>query len=137
MNTTDRSLAQIDYALRRRFYFYHLVPVVAGRAQVLQSWLAGQGIDEDQGNKLLRLFITLNEKIQRYLGENFQVGHSYFMLDDIHQEETLRRVWRRAILPLLEEYFHNSRDREKLISEFSLDNVMHELDLSSPPIEEV
>ena len=42
MNSTDRSLAMIDYALRRRFFFYRLLPVVDGQASVLERWLAGQ-----------------------------------------------------------------------------------------------
>lgn len=124
MNTADRSLAQIDYALRRRFYFYRLMPVVDGRAPVLENWLGRTNLEEDGRRKILNLFIKLNEHIQQYLGEHFQVGHSYFMLPDISKDEALKRVWRRAVLPLLDEYFHNSRDRGKILSEFSLDSLL-------------
>lgn len=137
MNTTDRSLAQIDYALRRRFYFFRLLPVEAGRAPVLESWLRAHHTDEPSRNKVLKLFVKLNEKLQQYLGENFQVGHSYFMSADLNSEETLNRVWRRAILPLLEEYFHNSREADKLLAEFSLDTLLQDEAISTMAAEEL
>ncbi|MBA2527305.1 MAG: hypothetical protein H0V18_16220 [Pyrinomonadaceae bacterium] len=87
--------------------------------------------EEQSRNNVLKLFVKLNEKLQHYLGENFQVGHSYFMSADLNSEENLKRVWRRAILPLLEEYFHNSRDADKLLSEFSLDTLLQDESASS------
>jgi 5-methylcytosine-specific restriction protein B len=77
MNTTDRSLAQIDYALRRRFYFYRLMPVVAGAAPVLQGWLSSQeSFTSAEREEVLTLFLNLNARIHLELGEHFQIGHS-------------------------------------------------------------
>ena len=93
MNTTDRSLAQIDYALRRRFYFYRMTPMVDGTAPVLQRWLQKQDLLEENRERILRLFVKLNERVQLRLGEHFQVGHSYFMVPDIASDMGQRRVW--------------------------------------------
>jgi hypothetical protein len=124
MNTTDRSLAQIDYALRRRFYFYRLRPVVDGRAPVLEGWLNEAGVTKLDRDRLLRLFIRLNAKVTEQLDEHHQVGHSYFMQAEIQKETTLRRVWGRAIMPLVEEYFYNRREREELLSSFSIESLL-------------
>jgi len=118
MNTADRSLTQIDYALRRRFYFYRLIPVVAGAAPIFASWLNKSGNGTDAQEDLLGLFVRLNEKITAELGEHFQIGHSYFMRDGIADENVLQRVFNRAIIPLLEEYFFNHRDRGEILDGF-------------------
>ena len=113
MNSTDRSLALIDYALRRRFYFYRLLPVVDGRAPVLERWLAASGLAEQDRQRVLRLFVPLNREVEHVtLVPDFQIGHSYFMRDDIGTDAGMQRLWRRAIMPLLEEYLHGARDRE-------------------------
>lgn len=125
MNTTDRSLALIDYALRRRFYFYRMMPVVDGRAPILESWLQNKDIPPSGRQAILRLFINLNERIKKHLGEHFQVGHSYFMREDIGDPEAQRRMWEYSVLPLLEEYFYNARDMNKVLSEFSIENLLH------------
>ena len=83
MNTTDRSLAQIDYALRRRFYFYRLQPVTDGPAPVLERQLEKLGVDLEARERILRVLVALNERIQERLGEHFQVGHSHFMRANI------------------------------------------------------
>ena len=123
MNSTDRSLALIDYALRRRFYFYRLLPMRDGRAPVLETWLARQEIPEADRARLLRLFLVLNRRVEERLSPEFQVGHSYFMRDDIQTEAVLGRVWRHAVLPLLEEYLHGARDRQQELAEFALDRL--------------
>jgi MoxR-like ATPase len=120
MNTSDRSLAQIDFALRRRFYFYRLQPVAGGRAPVLERWLDEQPFDADMKAKLLRAFLALNQRVEDELGEHFQVGHSYLMTPEVATDEGLRRVWHRAITPLLEEYFYNRRERSELLQDFAL-----------------
>jgi 5-methylcytosine-specific restriction protein B len=117
MNSTDRSLAMIDYALRRRFYFWALMPVVDHQAPVLEGWLRSRGVDEERAQDLLGRFIALNERIAEQMSPDHQIGHSYLMVDDLENPEILERVWKRALLPLLGEYFHNRRDREALIDE--------------------
>jgi len=124
MNTTDRSLAQIDYALRRRFYFYRMTPVVAGAAPVLQRWLEKQNLSQEDREQVLQLFVNLNERVRLHLGEQFEVGHSYFMVPDIASDAGQRRVWSRAIKPLLEEYFYNWRDRDKVLAEFQIERLL-------------
>jgi MoxR-like ATPase len=124
MNTADRSLAQVDYALRRRFFFFKLVPVMLNRAPVLESWLAKQSMTQPQRQEVLRLFLRLNERLTEELGEDFQVGHSHFMTNGIELAETQRRIWRRAIQPLLAEYFYNRRARAQLLAQFDRDELL-------------
>lgn len=116
MNSTDRSLAMIDYALRRRFYFYRLLPVVNGRATVLERWLAGQDFTTEQQAHVLAYFVWINQEIGKQLSVDFQIGHSYFMVPDIAEQSGLDRVWRRALRPLLEEYFHTARGMDEIIA---------------------
>lgn len=120
MNTADRSLAQIDYALRRRFYFYELSPVVDGQAPYLERWLSKQAFDESVKHEVAQLFLRLNERVKIELGEDFLIGHSYFMTPEIATEQGRERIWRRAILPLLGEYFYNRQNRDQLLNRFSL-----------------
>jgi MoxR-like ATPase len=122
MNSTDRSLALIDYALRRRFYFHRLLPVSErGEAAVFRRWLDRQdAIGAAHADQLHDLFVALNLGIQRHLTEDFQVGHSYFMRPDIHTEAGLRRVWQRAVRPLLVEYFHGSRSGDEALASLEL-----------------
>lgn len=128
MNTTDRSLAQIDYALRRRFYFWRMQPVVDGRAPVLEGWLDQIGLSREERRRVLQLFLNLNKKVEEQLDEHHQVGHSYFMRADIGTDAGLARVWSRAILPLLEEYFYNRRERRELLKDFSPESLLSEVE---------
>ncbi len=91
MNSTDKSIALIDIALRRRFTFLKMMPK---RELVLPS------IKEN--------FKELNKFISKELGEEFQIGHSYFMNID---DSDLDFVLKYKIKPLLEEYFY--ADKEK------------------------
>ena len=113
MNSTDRSLAMIDYALRRRFYFWRLIPMEGNDAPVLRHWLDRQEeIDPADRQRLLDAFIALNGSIVQLLGEDYQIGHSYFMLNDgmAGDPAAIARVWQHAIEPLLREYFHTRHD---------------------------
>jgi 5-methylcytosine-specific restriction protein B len=116
MNSTDRSLAQVDYALRRRFYFRRFLPVEDGQAPVLERWFQSQNLLPADRDRLLGYFLHLNRQIGEQLSEDFQLGHSYFMTSDVATPAGLNRIWSRAVRPLLEEYFHHHRDRDALLS---------------------
>ncbi|MCT7553859.1 AAA family ATPase [Aliarcobacter butzleri] len=91
MNSTDKSIATIDIALRRRFTFLKMKPNID---------LVPQNAKE--------LFITLNEFIGKNLGEDYKLGHSYFM-----QNLDLEFVKEYKIKPLLEEYFYGYEENYK------------------------
>jgi hypothetical protein len=125
MNTTDRSLAQIDYALRRRFYFYRLMPVVDGSAPVLEGWLGAQKeFSPAEREEVLTLFLNLNARIRQELGDHFQIGHSYFMKPEIRTSSGRKLIWDYSVMPLLEEYFYNRRDRDSLLAEFAIEKLL-------------
>ncbi|MDQ3655047.1 MAG: AAA family ATPase [Chloroflexota bacterium] len=117
MNSADRSLAQVDYALRRRFYFVRFMPIENGEATVLARWLQAQHLDDPGQQRVLAQFVALNRKVSEHLSPDFQIGHSYFMNANVGDPKGFDRVWTRAIQPLLEEYFHHHRERESILAE--------------------
>lgn len=100
MNSADRSLALVDYALRRRFRFIELEP----NPVVLDRWLAARGNDERTRRIVLDLLRELNERLSQSLDPDHRLGHTYFMLDPL-TPMSLDRLWRTAIRPLVAEYF--------------------------------
>lgn len=95
MNTADRSLAGLDVALRRRFEFVEMLPDAGALANVVVD-----GIPMDA------LLSTMNRRIEVLLGRDYMLGHAYFMgLKIAPSLETLADVFRRQVLPLLQEYF--------------------------------
>lgn len=77
MNTADRSLAQLDYALRRRFSFYTLEPEFN---KTFKDFLAEHGLHKEFINKICNRLINVNSKIEgeELLGSGKMIGHSYF-----------------------------------------------------------
>src|SRR5262249_40667154 len=120
MNATDRSVALVDQALRRRFSFLDMPP----DAGVLMAWLRDHPPRRGAGfaGMVVRLFERLNTRLRSDLGPAFQVGHSYFMVPEL-DETRLRVVWKHQVEPLLDEYFVGQPGRgaaytlEKLLSE--------------------
>ena len=100
MNSADRSIALVDYALRRRFRFVDLAPDPA----VLDAWLARGGASPAARAVLLTLFERLNTLLGEAVGPDQRLGQTYFMLDPL-TAAALDRLWRTAIRPLLVEYF--------------------------------
>ncbi len=77
MNTADRSLAIVDYALRRRFAFFPLRP---DYGETFKSFLSEKGVSDNLVEHLCLSITKVNSKIKedKNLGDGFQIGHSYF-----------------------------------------------------------
>lgn len=98
MNTADRSIALVDFALRRRFHF---VPFGADRS-VLVRWIEANGAPLPY---LMDLFDEVNRAIE---DQDYQIGFSYFMRPEMTVAD-LGRIWRYSIEPYLEECFFDNR----------------------------
>ena len=113
MNTADRSLALVDYALRRRFAFFDVEPAFEHGGFVRK--LAGLGVEPAVSNRIVERFKRLNERIadDQNLGSGFRVGHSYFCHTDgdTADEAWYRRIIRTEIRPLLQEYWFDDASR--------------------------
>jgi len=112
MNTADRSLAVVDYALRRRFAFISLKPVFNTK---FRNHIIDKGVDESIVDKITQKMTTLNELITESLGDGFQVGHSYFSdLGKMNGDDSwYEYVIRHEIGPLLEKYWFDNVDKAK------------------------
>ncbi len=130
MNSSDRSTVALDQALRRRFSFVEMT----ADAAVLAGWLehgTGNGVTgfrtgnasergeqnrpghsvpgstTDDGTfapRVVKLFDDLNRRLARDLGPDKQIGHSFFMVPGL-TEDQLHAVWAHHVLPTLAEYF--------------------------------
>lgn len=105
MNTADRSLAMIDYALRRRFSFFEMEPGFNS-----EGFTAYQnGFANETFNALIEQIKRLNKEIadDKSLGRGFQIGHSYFCGRDADgcTIDWMRSVVEFDILPMLAEYW--------------------------------
>ena len=103
MNTSDRSIAAVDIALRRRFKFMEMMPD--------SNLVANFGIGFQD------IFEKLNKKIKLLLDRDHQIGHSYFINTKYEKAdaETLKTIWFQEILPLLNEYFYCDWEKLKLV----------------------
>ncbi len=103
MNTADRSLALIDYALRRRFSFFAMEPGFGsdGFREYMKSF------DNDTFETLIEKIKDLNFEVAKdpSLGNGFCIGHSYFCGQDECSDEWMQSVVEYDILPMLEEYW--------------------------------
>ncbi|MBI1299672.1 AAA domain-containing protein [bacterium] len=95
MNTADRSIALVDFALRRRFHFAHF----AADPDLFARWLASNPVEPAYLEPLYRRLAT--EAID---DPNFAIGPSYFMKPNL-TEGKLERIWRYSIEPYLAEYY--------------------------------
>ncbi|MFI7336206.1 hypothetical protein [Micromonospora aurantiaca (nom. illeg.)] len=96
MNTADRSIALVDAAMRRRFYFQPLFPGKPPLDGLLRKWLKKHNLPADRADLL--------DELNRAIGDrDAAVGPSYLMTTQAASEKGLARIWKNAIMPLLEE----------------------------------
>ena len=116
MNTADRSLAIIDYALRRRFVFY-LVPPLFDKDHennnIFKNHLINTGVNEDLANKIIEKFRILNNRIlyDEDLGYGFRIGHSYFCGKGSKTDKWYNSIINYEIAPLLKEYWFDDLEK--------------------------
>ncbi|MEM7594885.1 MAG: AAA family ATPase, partial [Cyanobacteria bacterium P01_A01_bin.83] len=109
MNTADRSIALVDFALRRRFAFIKIAPnydiITKFHQQHTQLEVTG-------------LIAVLNEINNLIDDENYHLGVSFFLIETL--TEDLENIWQMEIEPYLEEYFC---DRTKEIKQYRWENI--------------
>lgn len=111
MNTADRSLAMLDYALRRRFAFYEMKPGFETKGfRDYQGGLSNLKFD-----RLIATVQTLNEAISadESLGEGFCIGHSYFCDLKEVTDQALSEIVEFELIPLLKEYWFDEPTKVK------------------------
>lgn len=103
MNTADRSLAMMDYALRRRFAFFDFAPAFSSDG--FRQYLADK--NNEKLEKLISMVENLNIAISNdeSLGDGFRIGHSYFCTDKDITDSWLKAVVEFELIPLLKEYW--------------------------------
>ncbi|MBC1220363.1 AAA family ATPase [Nostoc sp. UCD121] len=112
MNTADRSIANIDHALRRRFAFIELRP----NYKVLRSYHQKRGFTVEG---LINILEQLNQAIA---DKNYEIGISFFLTDNLRED--IEDIWRMEIEPYLEEYFFNQLEK---VDEFRWDKIKDKL----------
>lgn len=115
MNVADRSLAMVDYALRRRFAFATLTPQYA--SGLYRQWLLDRSMKPELVNLIIEQMTALNKEIKEdpLLGENYQIGHSFFCPKGDNfaglNKNWFYSVVRTEIVPLLKEYWFDNQTK--------------------------
>ena len=109
MNTADRSLAMIDYALRRRFSFFEMKPAFDSDGFKAKK----NSFNNTVFDNLIEKIKELNVIIEKNLGSGFQIGHSYFCEkpEGISLEKWMEQIVKYDIIPLLEEYWFDEPEK--------------------------
>lgn len=111
MNTADRSLAMIDYALRRRFSFYDMHPGFQSEGFIKYR----NGLNNPRFGRLIEKVELLNKAIaeDESLGAGFELGHSYFCGFKSIDDYQLHQIINYDLVPMLAEYWFDNRDEVK------------------------
>lgn len=109
MNTADRSLAMMDYALRRRFSFYDMKPAFDSEGFTEYQ----EAFENETFDALIDQIKELNEEIcqEPSLGNGFCIGHSYFCNMKECTKEWMKDIVDFDILPILSEYWYDDASK--------------------------
>ncbi len=112
MNTADRSLSMVDYALRRRFAFY-LVKPAFNKKEFKDYLINVNGLSDKHVIYICNKFININDLISKDLGQGFEIGHSYFV-DSLNEDDfdsLYSLIVEYELKPLLEEYWYDDENK--------------------------
>ena len=118
MNTADRSIALVDAALRRRFYFLPFQPDEEPIKGLLEAWIDKYASEMDWVADVVEL---ANKKLSN---KEAAIGPSYFMKKEGLDEEKLKRVWKYNVLPYIEEQLYGGTLK---IEDFALQTLRDEV----------
>jgi 5-methylcytosine-specific restriction enzyme B len=119
MNTADRSIAMVDYALRRRFSFFDIHPQI--ESEKFSEFLTQQGVEKKIIKLIKKNLSIVNKKISsevNNLGKGYQIGHSYFCprVSGKYGKEWYNRIIKYDVEPLLREYwFDNPSEVDRFV----------------------
>ena len=119
MNTADRSIALVDLALRRRFYFQEFHPDDEPIKSVLRKYLRANDLDDMEW--VADVVDRVNELMKN--DRHAAIGPSYFMKPDL-DDEAIERIWKHSVLPYIEELRFGS---ESTRDEFNLDSLRQDV----------
>lgn len=115
MNSADHSLAFVDYALRRRFYFIEFYPDL----EIFERWLSKYQENKEIGALTVEMLRGINEKITKRIGKEYSIGFSYFMIP--LEYSRLSEILKYAIIPQVEQYYFGKKEYIDEISSFCYD----------------
>jgi len=121
MNTSGSNTTTIDAALRRRFEFKHMPP----QPELLQQ-------PTEAGVDLVKLLTALNQRVGVLLGEEYAIGHAYFM--SVRTLDDLSNLFDNNIIPLLSAYFFNDWQKVAMVigQQFFTDSPSPDYTLLAP-----
>jgi len=128
MNTADRSIALVDLALRRRFYFVEFHPDDEPIKDLLRNWLQEKAPNMQWVADVIDL---VNEQLED--DRHVAIGPSYFMGTDadgnavVRDETWVRRIWKHSVLPYIEEHLFGNLDS---LDEWDLDKLRKQIKAS-------
>ena len=112
MNTADRSIALMDTALRRRFSFEEMMP----KPDVLRKMNADIVIDGTETLDVAAMLEIINKRIEYLYDREHTIGHAFFTcLKDDKSIEKLAMIFKKSVIPLLQEYFYEDYGKIQLV----------------------
>lgn len=112
MNTADRSIALMDTALRRRFKFKEMMPDI----EVLRKLNADKVVEDDIELDVAEMLKVINKRIEYLFDREHTIGHAFFTgLRDKPKISMLASIFRKSVIPLLQEYFYDDYSKIRMV----------------------